>query len=102
MLLAWNIGRGWSSQFLGLRRRSILCLRLRRILGYFLFTRNGLLWVVAVLITHAFQPPLTAISSFLFKRHEKIALDEGLSSKSDMQLKVLGRPNLFLAKVRHW
>src|SRR5208283_3644346 len=80
MLLALSIGRGWSSQFLGLRRRSILCLRLRRILGYFLFTRNGLLWVVAVLITHAFQPPLTAISSFLFKRHEKITLDAGLVS----------------------
>jgi hypothetical protein len=37
------------------------------------------LWVVAVFITHAFQPPLTAISSFLFKRHEKITLEEGLA-----------------------
>src|ERR1019366_2161863 len=79
MLLAWNIGRGWSSQFLGLRRRSILCLRLRKILGYLLFTRNGLLWVVAVLITHAFQPALTVISSFLFKRYERIALEGSLA-----------------------
>jgi hypothetical protein len=41
------------------------------------------LWVVAVLIIHAFQLALTGISSFLFKRHEKIALDEGLAGDNE-------------------
>jgi len=43
MLLPVNIGSGWLGQERGFKRRVILALRLRRILGYFRLTRNVLL-----------------------------------------------------------
>jgi hypothetical protein len=64
---------------LGARRRSILFLRLRRFLGYFLFTRNGRLWVIMFLVEHVLHPTWTGVSSFLFKPRELITLVAGLA-----------------------
>src|SRR3974390_1629914 len=89
MLLALSMGQGWSSQFLGWSRRSILRLPFRRFFGLVLFTRNGLFVVVTFCVERVFHPIKTGISSFLFKRNKNIALDEGLvtsmtSSKSSL------------------